>query len=425
MATLQIPYGSTGCSINIPDRILGEVVAPNSLPAQGDLSQLIEARLSCPTGTPPLEALVQPGQTAALIIDDISRPTPAAHILPPVINRLLKAGLARKDIFIVIALGSHRPLTSREIVSKVGLDIASTYVIVNTPCDTHEAMQFAGNTAPGIPAHVNKQVLNADIRIGIGAICPHMDTGFSGGGKIILPGVCSCSTVNAFHAASAEVPGNQLGNPEAPARLRMEAFVGEKVPLDFIVNVILHPNGEVYQCVAGHFVTAHRRGVHHAQALYGVKVKKQYPLVIANSYPFEIDFWQCTKAFWSGELMTSDRGMVVLISPCPEGTTTHPLWEEYLGREPNDLITLLHGNKAEDPSACAFAIMLNRFRERVRFGIISPAISRKQAQKMKLTHFDTIEQAVKTSVPPGIDHTVSVITHGGVTLPLLPPGLEV
>lgn len=420
MATVKIPYDKAIHSFNIPDALMGEIVTPNPSLDYGDLSQLIETRLSFPEDSLPLEEIARPEQTVSIVIDDISRPTPTADILPQVLNRLIKAGINRKNISIIIALGSHRPLNHGEIISKVGSDIACDYHIVNVSCDSEENMRFIGNTPDGIPAEVNQWVLEADLRIGIGAINPHMDAGFSGGGKIILPGVCSCRTVNAFHAASASIPGNQLGNPEAPTRLRLENFVAQKVPLNFIVNVILDASGKVYQCVAGHFVTAQRKGVEYAQSLYGVKVKKRYPLVIVNSYPFEMDFWQCTKAFWSGELMASDGGMVVMVSPCTEGTATHPLWEEYLGWNTDDLKVILKSGRAEDPNACAFAIMFNRLRQRVRFGVISPAISKKQAERMKLAHFDSIEDAVKISVVPSAKNAVSIITHGGTTMPMLP-----
>ncbi len=419
MATIQFPYDNVIHSVNIPDVNLGEIVAPNPLSEHKNPSQLIEMKLSCPENSLALEEITLPDQRVSIIIDDISRPTPTADILPHVLNHLTKAGILRKNISIIIALGSHRPLSHTEIISKIGSDIACDYHIVNVSCDSDENMCFIGNTPDGIPAEVNRWVLEADLRIGIGAINPHMDAGFSGGGKIILPGVCSCRTVNAFHTASANIPGNQLGNPEAPTRLRLEEFVAQKVPLNFIVNVILHPNGKIYQCVTGHFVSAQRKGAKYAQELYGVKVKKRYPLVIVNSYPFEMDFWQCTKAFWSGELMASDGGMVVMVSPCTEGTATHPLWEEYLGWKTEDLIAILKSGIAEDPNACAFAIMFNRLKQRVRFGVVSPAISKNQTKRMKLTHFDSIEHAVKVSVAPDAKDAVSIITHGGTTMPIL------
>jgi nickel-dependent lactate racemase len=417
--TVHIPYDGKTCAFQIPRDQFGEVVVPNRLPAVNEVAALTEQTLSRPIGSLPLEAIAKPGMTVAVIIDDISRPTPTAEMLPPVLNRIRMAGVAKKDIRIVIALGSHRPLTPEEIELKTGSEIAGDYCIVNTACQDSQEMRFIGDSSNGIPAEVNRWVVGADLRIGIGAIGPHMDTGFSGGGKIILPGVCSCRSVNAFHARSAEIPGNYLGEPEAPARLRMESFVEERIPLDFIVNAILHPDGGLYQCVAGHFIRAQRKGAEYARQLYGVKVKKRYPLVIANSYPFEIDFWQCTKAFWCGERMAADGGMVVMVSPCLEGTTTHPLWADYLGWDTEDLKKHLERDEAEDPSACAFAVMFGQMRKRVRFAVISPHLSEARVREMGLFHFDSIEQAIAASVATEMRDAVAVMTHGGLTVPMV------
>ena len=419
MKTIEIPYDGDLISFQMPGHLLGEIVAPNRLPAFEDVPHLIGHTLSHPIGSPPLQNLARPGQKVAVIIDDISRPTPTSVMLPPVLNCILGAGISKKDICIVIALGSHRPLTRKEIELKTGPEIARGYDIINIPCHENREMRSVGESSNGIPAEVNRWVADADLRIGIGAIGPHMDAGYSGGGKIILPGVCSCSSVNAFHAASADIAGNHLGNPEAPARLRLEKFVEEKMPLDFILNAVLHPDGGIYRCVSGHFIHAQRKGAEYAGELYGVRVRKRYPLVIANSYPFEIDFWQCTKAFWSGELMASDGGMVLLVSPCPEGTATHPLWAEYLEWEADDLKKMLDSGVAEDPNACAFAIMLVRMRKRVRFGIITPGIAAEKIKRMGLVHFDSIEEAMSVSIPSNMSHCVSVLPYGGVTVPVI------
>lgn len=418
LETVQIPYAGKTHAFQIPAHRLGEVVVPNRLPAFEDIAEVTAQALSRPVGSPPLEKLARPGLKAAVIVDDISRPTPTADMLPVVLDRLHMAGMEREAISIVVALGSHRPMTRKELAVKIGSELARDYRVINDSCQDREAMRVIGCSSDGNPVEANRWVVEADLRIGIGAIVPHLDTGFSGGGKIVLPGVCSCRSVNAFHARSADIPGNHLGDPEAPSRLRLEAFVSQWIPLDFIVNAVLHPHGCLYRCVAGHFIEAHRAGVEHARQLYEVPVKKRYPVVIANAHPFEIDFWQAGKAFWSGERMAADNGLVVMVAPCPEGTATHPLWAEYLAWELDDLKELLARGQAADPNACAFAVMFGEMRKRVRFGVVAPTLSRESVCKMGMTPFDDVEQAVSASAVDAIDNSVAVLSHGGTTVPI-------
>jgi nickel-dependent lactate racemase len=153
---------------------------------------------------------------------------------------------------------------------------------------------YMGTSSRGIPAWIHRDVARADIRIGIGMIMPHLDAGYGGGAKIVLPGVCSQTTVEAFHCQMAAIATNQLGIENAALRLDLERFVNECVGLDFILNVILDRRGNLYRCVAGDAVAAHRAGIRFARRVYGVPVKERYPLVIANAYPHQVDLWQCT-----------------------------------------------------------------------------------------------------------------------------------
>ncbi|HID28720.1 MAG TPA: DUF2088 domain-containing protein [Desulfobacterales bacterium] len=261
MARIDLPYGDGLLPIEIPDSHLGERVSPFGVSAPVDPDKVIQTALDHPEGTPPLENLVKPGQRVAVIIDDISRLTPIQMMLPPVLERLVKGGINRNDIRIVIGLGTHRPMTQAEIISKTGHEIAAEFDIVNVPAWDEKQMVYLGTSGIGIPAWVNRIIVEADIRVGIGSITPHTDVGYSGGAKIILPGVCGDLTVNAFHVRAVDLYTNQLGIIETGLRQDLETFVADHVGLDFIFNAILTRKGSLFQCVAGHFFKAHRRGV--------------------------------------------------------------------------------------------------------------------------------------------------------------------
>jgi nickel-dependent lactate racemase len=420
VATLELPYGSGLLTFEIPDDYLGEVVAPRSVAADSDTDAIILHALNHPVGTPLLSQILRPDQKVAVIIDDISRETPTAQLLPPLLEVLTKAGIETTNVAIVIALGTHRPMTDAEIAGKVGPEILKAYRVFNTPSDDDGQMVYLGTSSTGIPAWIHRAVAEADIRIGVGMISPHMDTGFSGGAKIILPGVCSCRTVDAFHARQARLSGNQLGVVDAPMRRDLEVFVGDRVGLDFIVNAVLNRDGALYRCVAGHYIQAHRKGIEFAREVYGVPVARRYPLVISNAFPAQIDLWQSTKGIASGELMTLDRGSLILVTHCREGNSTHPLFADYLGHTPEQLLGALEAGNAEDPVACALAVPISRIRERIKACLVSSGLSPSDVSRIGFTYYKTVEEAIAAELKScGDEPRVGVLTHGGVTLPLI------
>jgi nickel-dependent lactate racemase len=421
LARVRFPYGDGMIGLELADRYAGEIASPRSVAGLSDSERLILNALENPIESPPLDRLAGPGKKAAVVIDDVSRETPVHLILRYLIDRLRLGGVASEDIRIVIALGTHRPMTVMEINDKVGSEIAGTYPIINTSCLDEDEMVFMGISTSGIPAWVNRAVAAADIRIGVGSITPHMDTGYSGGAKIILPGVCSARTLEAFHARQAEISGNQLGVEDAPLRRDLEVFVQERVGLDFIFNVVMDGRGGLYQCVAGHFLRAHRRGVQYAREVYGVPVSRRYPVVVSNSYPAQIDLWQSVKGIASGEMMTSDRGTLILLTHCREGNRTHPTFAEYIGSKPDQLLRLLKTGKAEDPVACALAVPVSRIKQRIKIALVSHGLSEEIGSEMGFTYYDSLERAVEKELSALADPrgSLGILTHGGVSLPLL------
>jgi nickel-dependent lactate racemase len=421
MPQIDLPYGNSLLSVAIDaDRPLS-VIRPQEVPLPADAAAAVRSALADPIGCPPLDALVRPESTVAVIVDDITRQTPAHLILPPVLEALHAAGVPRSAVRIVMALGTHRPMTDDEIRQKIGAAVAEAYSVSNTDGREVGECVYLGESAAGIPAWVLREVVSADVRIGIGMITPHMDAGFSGGGKIILPGVCGEATVEAFHRRQAKIADNQLGRSEAPLRRDLESFVAQRIGLDYIVNVVLDSRGRLYRCVAGHFVAAHRKGVEFACEVYGAPVPDCYPVVIANAYPAQIDLWQSTKAIAAGELMTADAGTLILVAHCCEGNATHPLVAEYMGWDPTRLIQALDADRAEDPVACALAVPLSRMRQRVHLALVSSGLTPDVADRMGAAFHATVEEALDTALErQGPDAAVGVLTHGGVTLPLLP-----
>lgn len=195
-------------------------------PAVENLESEIDDALNHPFGVQPINNLLGKLRVGnlkvAIIIDDDSRPTPTAAILPHVLDRVEKAGVKVENITIVIALGTHPQMSEEAIVRKVGMRIHSTYSIRCSRSDNQSQMAFMGLTESGVPIYIDSLVAEADFRIGIGSIVPHGAVGWSGGGKIIYPGAAGQETVKRFHLMHGLTRENMKGREDCAVRLEME-----------------------------------------------------------------------------------------------------------------------------------------------------------------------------------------------------------
>ncbi|MEM7332509.1 MAG: nickel-dependent lactate racemase [Chloroflexota bacterium] len=404
---------------NIPDEKLGAVLRPLSVTPPASPQTIIEQAIKAPIGTQKLSQLVTPEQTVALLIDDVSRVTPGHIILPLLLAELHEVGIPNEQIVIVMALGTHRPMTQKEIVQKVGPSIAQNYTIINESCDD-VPLVYMGESGNGIPAYINQSAAKADVRVGIGQIVPHMDAGFSGGAKIILPGVSGRQTVESFHAQEADIHENLVGNLNSPLRRDLEQFVADCVGLDFIVNIIPTREEDIFACVAGDFIEAHRAGVAIARDVYGIPTDRKYPIVLANSYPKDIDMWQTANAIWGGELILEEGGTLIVLSDARDRHSAYANYPQRIGMDPDQLYQQYKSGELDDLMTAIFAICIGRFKKRFEICLVSNGLTAVDAAEMGFTYFETVEQALayayqKHPQPQG----TAVLTHAGVSFPYL------
>jgi nickel-dependent lactate racemase len=423
MALIRLPYAQSTLSVTVRDEWLGEIVHPGAVRPVGNVQTAIAKVLDNPIGTPPLLQLAKPGQRVAVIIDDYTRKTPGHLFLPPLLDCLLAGGVAQKDIRIVVAGGSHRPMTEPELVTKVGAQVMAQYEIATISSTADQQMVYLGNASNNVPVWIDRTVAEADLRIGLGMITPHLDAGFSGGAKIILPGVCGRRTVDALHAIGALIPGNQLGRVSSPIRSELEAFVSEFVPLSFLLNTVLTAEGRVYQCVAGHAVQAHRAGVAHAQEMFGTLVKRRYPVVVANCHPYDIDLWQSCKGAHAGDLVTADDGTLILVTAAPEGNSTYPLLPHYIGREVAGLKYEIETGQAQDLNQATAGVQIGNLKRRIGLMLVSDGLRQADAEMMGIPYYECVEAAVFDAVArlPTSERkgSVSILPMAGVVLPII------
>ena len=322
---IPVHFGDKIIELDIPEKNLCFNLKRNKFDAELSETEEIKRALNNPIGSKKLKDIVEKDSTVVIMVDDRTRKTPQKLILPFVLDELNEAGVKNSQIKLVIATGTHRDMTEDEILERFGDEIVNRVVIENHDCNNN--LVDKGVTRRGTRILVNKNVLAADIRIAVGASLPHHPTGWSGGAKMLLPGVAGKETVNAMHLLGATEA--QLGKVMTPMREEMEDFARE-VGVHFIVNAILNEKNELVKAVSGHVIDAHREIVKWGKKLNGVAFQEKADITISSSFPFDYDLTQADKGMFSAERATKPGGEIILLSPCYEGVA--PTHEEEMSR---------------------------------------------------------------------------------------------
>jgi nickel-dependent lactate racemase len=299
---VTIPWGKGELTLALPDPWhVAAILEPQSLPAVSDLCAEVRCALAQPIGLPPLRRMMEPfpGGKVALVVDDGSRPTPVAQILPLVLKELEDAGVQRSQITLIPAIGLHRAMTGEEIEQRVGRACLEGLHWENHDCDDLSRLENLGLTSRGTPVYVNKTVAQADVIISVGCIEPHIIASFGGGYKNLVPGVAGRATVAHNHSLNCTpATFNMVGQPieQNPMRLDLEEAAGKLKPPVFIVNAVLNNMLQAVRVVAGSPIAAHREGARISATLYGVPVSQPADVVITASHPMDQDLRQGVKA---------------------------------------------------------------------------------------------------------------------------------
>ncbi len=414
---VKIPYGEREAEFLVPEgaRLIKPEFREIGMPV--DAREEIRRSLDHPVGCKRIEQQVRPGQRICIISDDITRPTPVKLILEELLFRLEGAGVGREDIFIVMALGSHRPMTEEEIVRKVGKKIAETYKVFNSQFRDPKELLDMGKTESGAVVRVSRKVMDSDVRIGIGNIVPHPAMGWSGGAKILYPGVTSEDTVIQFHIMQGTAQQNLFGMDECPVRLEVERWT-DKIGLDFIVNTVLDQEQRLYRAVAGHYIKAHRKGVAYAKEVWGGFVKEKADVAVVSSYPADIDYWQATKGYLCGQRGVRDGGCIILVTPCPEGAGPHPEYMDCIGNDDAQelLEKVRRGEKVDgDILALCIGACVSWIRKHYKLVTVSDGLRGEELKRAAVEYYplSRLGQAVEDACE-GIDNPVIVtLSHGG------------
>lgn len=415
---ISLPYGNRTVDMEVPDRcFIGMIDPPKAEPA-ADPEQVILDAIEHPYGGRRLEEIVSPEKTIALLVDDGSRPTPVHIILPVLTRKLLACGARPENITVVIALGSHRYMTEEEMRARVGDGIYDSYRVINSEFRDRDRLVYVGDTEEGAPIMATREIVEADVRIGVGNLVPHPVMGWGGGGKILFPGVAGEDTVSYFHLKASLIDENMFGQSTTPIRDMMERWVG-MIGLDFIINTILTPELKLCRAVAGDYVRAHRAGVEIGKQVLGSKVTEKADVVIVSSHPADQDFWQSPKAMYGAEpaLKGARGGTMIMISPNYEGIGPHPEYPEYMARDDGDAIVracIAGEDIPGDRLAIAVGNSMSKMRRRRKLVVVGDGVTAEEMASCGCRHYplSALQQAIDDAVAEYGDCRIAAMSGG-------------
>jgi nickel-dependent lactate racemase len=323
MATIHFPYAHV-TPLEIPERNLLGVFSPPVTTSGQSEQEMLASAMAQPIGGARLSEALRGKRSVLIVSDDHHRPTPVRAMLPLVLDEITRAGIPAGSVEIIMALGSHRLMSDQEIRDKLGSGIVDAFRVTNHEWTDPGNLYFAGHVPPGIDVWVNKKMREFDFVIGLGQIMPMDVCGFTGGCNIIIPGLCGPKTSADFHWVRVGIPAKEvIGRRDNPIRKAIDNSA-MAAGLNAILNVILDGEGRICGAVYGHPIEAHRRGVTRALEAHTVTLPRKADIVIADGYPFDIEFWQVNKALDNAALAVRDGGVVIIVSPCYEGlSVTH------------------------------------------------------------------------------------------------------
>ena len=420
MLEIQLKYGKSEISYEIPEKNLWEIVKAKSEQEGVENPQHeIGSAIQKPIGSPRLTKIIKPSSKIVITQDDHTRGTPGYYILPPLLNSLNVCGVPDENITVIFACGIHRAVKPEEQKALVGEEVLSRVICVSHNCDAIDFVKL-GMTSRKTPVEINALAAEADHIIATGKCEYHYYAGFSGGRKSVFPGIASRTGINKNHAFLIDaraVTGNLAGNPVHEDMV--EAAKMTKTP--FIVNIVQNTQQNLIKAFAGDLVLAHLAAVQFYDAFYRVRVKSQAPdiVLVGAGYPKDIDLYQAHKAIDNAQRIVRPGGVIVSALECAEGVG-NPVFLEW-AKKYRTYEQVEAQIKTRFEMGGHKAYYLAKALQKAKIILVSKMNPKMVKEIFRMEPAKTVEEAMELAYSlVGRTAKVTFMPDGTITLPTLP-----
>lgn len=421
-------YGRKGLSLDLPDGLQADVIQKRQMPVLKRPVEAIRSAFSHPVGSKPLKEVVQGRKDICVLICDNTRPVPHAIVLPALIEGLIDAGAAPDSITMLVATGLHRPNEGEELRELIGSDrVLQTVKAINHFARRDEDHVFLGNTPRGMPVKLDRRFVSAEVRIAVGLVEPHFMAGYSGGRKLIVPGIAHQDTIRALHSTRMldhEKVANCMidGNPLHEEQLHAVEMAGGSLAL----NTVIDEDRNLSFINFGEITKSHLDAVSFARPYFEIPVPRKYRTVITSAagYPLDRNYYQTVKGMVGAAGILAPGGDLFIVSECSEGLGTME-YTQSQGR----LIDLGMDRFFEETSRKQYAsidewesIMQVKAMRTGNIYLYSEGLTAEERGLTGVHMVRSVKEAVEESVMRQNDTRVAVIPEGPYTIPFYRPG---
>jgi nickel-dependent lactate racemase len=419
---IGLAYGRRGLRISLPaDRTT--VVAPAYHPAAPDVPAALRDALRRPVAGPPLRAVVRPGQRVAVSVCDVTRPQPREAMLRALLGEL--DGIAGPgDLTVLIATGTHRGNSPGELAEMLGADLAARLRVINHDARDGSMLTWCGEHGDGVPVWLNRHWADADVKITTGFVEPHFFAGFSGGPKLVAPGLAGLETTLTLHDAR-RIGSEQAtwavceGNPVHDDVRAIAAATG----VDFAFDVVLNREQQVVAAFGGEVLAMHEAARAYVREVSMRPVDGLFDVVVTTNagFPLDQNLYQAVKGMSAAATVVRPGGLIICAAECADGFPDHGSFRAELAAEPDpeQLLASIAARTRTVPDQWQVQV-LARVLRRARVGVHASGLTDADLRSAHLFAVPDVAAAVAAELAAaGPEARVCVLPEGPQTIPFV------
>jgi len=425
---VRLAYGQTGLIIEV-DPACTTVVTPVHHGGTADVAATLRRALQHPVAGPPLRDVVRPGQRIAVSLCDLTRPQPREAMVRALLAEL-EGVSGRDDFTLLVATGTHRGNTDAELRVMLGDELVDTMRIINHDARDPSMLTWRGEFGNGVPVWLNRHWVEADVRITTGFVEPHFFAGFSGGPKLVAPGLAGLDTVLTLHDAG-RIGSDRAtwaiceGNPVHDDVRAIAAGTG----VDFAFDVVLNAEQQVVSAFGGEILAMHAAARDEVRAISMRPVDRLFDVVVTSNsgYPLDQNLYQAVKGMSAAATIVKPGGLIICAAECREGFPDHGSFREGLvsAETPQALLDSIAAREQTVPDQWQVQV-LARVLMHARVGVYSDYLDDATLRSAHLFSVPDISAAIAAELAAvGPDAGVCVLPEGPQTIPYVANGVLV